>query len=191
MTDIEQIKNDLKEILSENRYNHSIAVMEKAKELCDMHRIDSKNIVLTALAHDIAKEMSPEEMMIYIENNNIDVDELEKKQIPILHGPVGADICIKKYGFSKEMARAIRNHSTGDVNMSIIDKIVFLSDKIEKSRTYEQVEEIRRTSEDDLDKAILLFLNHHIVRMIKKGRIIHPKSILLRNELVDKFKENY
>ncbi len=191
MTQIEEVKEDLKGILSEKRYNHCINVMEKAEELCKIHNINPENITAAALAHDIAKEMSTDDLMLYTDNNHVNADEIEKKQISILHGPVGADICIKKYGFSEEMARAIRIHSTGDVNMSVIDKIVFLADKIEKNRTYEKVEEIRKASEDDLDKAILLFLNHHLERMIKKGRIIHPKSILLRNELVDKFKGNF
>ena len=184
MISIEEIKIDLKETLSEKRYNHCIAVMEKAEELAKIYNANTEEVMITALAHDIAKEMTIDEMMSYIKKNDIKIDDIEKIQPAILHGPIGADICKKRYGFSENMARSIAIHSTGDINMSKLNKIVYLSDKIEKNRTYDTVEEIREASQKDLDQAVLLFLNHHITNMIRKERIIHPKSISLRNELL-------
>ena len=189
MQDIEVVKKDLKGILSPKRYEHSIRVMKKAIKLAKIYSVDINKTALAAVAHDIAKEMDKKEMLIYINNNSINADQIEKNQPNLLHGAIGADICKKKYGFTEDMARAIDIHTTGDVNMNTLDKIIFLADKIEKGREYSSVEEIREASLKDLDEALLLFLNHHIERMLQKGKIIHPKSILFRNELIMKNKE--
>lgn len=184
MEEIETIKKELKGILSIKRYQHSIGVMEKAEEFAKIYNIDTKKAALAGLTHDIAKEMSNKEMLEYVLQNDIKVDSIEMESPSLLHGPIGADICKKKYAFSEDMARAIAIHTTGDENMSIFDKIIFISDKIEKNRVYDCVQDIREVSVINLDEALLLFLNHHIERMIKKGKIIHPKSILFRNSII-------
>ena len=55
---LKQIIQDLKMTLSEKRYLHSISTMKKAKELANKYNLDEQIVMLTALAHDIAKEMS-------------------------------------------------------------------------------------------------------------------------------------
>jgi len=182
--DIEVVKNELKQILSPERYKHSIGVMEKAGELAQIYSVNVNKAMLTAVAHDIAKEVGDEKSIEYARNNGIGIDSIELENPYLLHAPVGADMCKKRYNFTEEMCRAIAIHTTGDKDMSIFDKIIFLSDKIEKNRTYDMVEEIRNISLQNLDEAVLLFLNHHIERMIRKDRIIHPKSILCRNTLI-------
>ena len=60
MEEIEKIKEDLKHILSEKRYIHSIGAMEKAIELAKVYGEDEEKLALTALTHDLAKEMTVE-----------------------------------------------------------------------------------------------------------------------------------
>ena len=52
------MENDLKNILSEKRYTHSLGVMKEAKLLAKIYGIDEETARLTGLAHDIAKEMT-------------------------------------------------------------------------------------------------------------------------------------
>ena len=52
---IEKIKKDLKNMLSEYRYNHSIGVMNKAIELAKIYGVDEDKAALAGLTHDIAK----------------------------------------------------------------------------------------------------------------------------------------
>ena len=126
---LKQIIQDLKETLSENRYLHCISTMKKARQMAQKYNQDEQIVMLTAVAHDIAKEMSNEEMIKYAGENNIKLDEVDKMATMVLHGKIGADMVAKKYGFTKEMQDAIYYHSTGRVNMTMLDKIVFLADK--------------------------------------------------------------
>jgi predicted HD superfamily hydrolase involved in NAD metabolism len=57
---------------------------------------------------------------------------LRKREKVLIHGPLGAVIAKKDYGINdEEILKAIRIHTTGDTNMSLLDKIIFLSDFIE------------------------------------------------------------
>ena len=48
----------------------------------------------------------------YVKDNNIEIDEVERENTPLLHAKIGKDIAIKKFGFSESMGQAIANHTT-------------------------------------------------------------------------------
>ena len=75
---IERIKNDLKENLTEYRYIHSLGVMEMAEELAKVYNVDVESARIAGLLHDIAKEMTKEESLEYVEKNNIAIDEVDR-----------------------------------------------------------------------------------------------------------------
>ncbi len=185
---LKQITQDLKEILSEDRYLHSVSTMKKARELAKKYEQDEQIVMLTALAHDIAKEMTNEQYFEYAKNNNMQLDEIDKIATRILHGKIGADIVGKKYGFTKEMQDAIFYHTTGRKNMTMLDKIVFLADKSEDRREGEDAEKLRNIIEEEgLDKAILWDIDYYTIpRMIAKQKMIHPYSIYARNDIIRK-----
>ena len=183
---LEQIMQDLKESLSEKRYLHSVSTMKKAKELASEYKQDEMKVMLTALAHDIAKEMTDEEYFEYAQKHNIEIEEFDKISTSALHGIIGAHITKEKYGFTIEMQNAISCHTTGKANMTILDKIIYLSDKTEDRREGEEVILLRKTLEKEgLDKAILWNIDFQgIPNCIKKQKFIHPNSIFTRNDII-------
>lgn len=183
---IDKIKEDLKNTLSERRYIHSLGVMEMAVELAKIYNVDEKKAELAGLLHDNAKEMTPEELLKYVDDNNIKISEVERINTKILHGKVGADIAKKKYGVSKEIQEAIEYHTTTNPNMTTLDKIVFVADKIElnrKSATYD-IESERELAKKDLDGAVIFIINSNITSLIQKDKLINEESIQTRNKLI-------
>lgn len=191
MQSIEEIKEELKTILSEKRYMHCVSTMERAIELARIYGADEKNVAYTALAHDIAKEMTIEEYLEYALKNDIKLTEDDKQATSILHGIIGADIAKKKYNFTKEMQDAIFYHSTGRKEMTLLDKIVFLADKSEKLREGPDADKLRKViKERGLDEAILWDIDYYTIpRMIEKQKSIHPNSINARNAILAKMKK--
>lgn len=185
---LKNIIDDLKKSLSNERYLHSISTMKKAKEIAKEYVIDELMLMLTSVAHDIAKEMTNEEYLLYAKENNIELDEMDKMEIRILHGKIGAHIVGKKYGFTKEMQDAIYYHTTGRKNMTLLDKIVFLADKSENRRESEDAEKLREIiKKEGLDNAILWDIDYYTIpKMIKKQKMIHPNSICARNDIIYK-----
>lgn len=185
---LKQITQDLKETLSENRYLHCVSTMKTARKLAKRYEQEEEIVMLTALAHDIAKEMTEEEFLAYSKENNVKLEEIDLLAPAILHAKIGADMVKKKYGFTKEMQEAIYYHTTGRANMTMLDKIVFLADKSEDRRQGPDADKLRELIEiEGLEKAILWDIDYYsIPRTIEKRRAIHPYSIEARNDIITK-----
>jgi len=186
MEKIEQIKKELKNMLSEKRYIHSIGVMEMASKLAKIYNVDIEMAQIAGLLHDNAKEMTDEEMLQYVKENNIKISETEKNSIQLLHGKIGSDIARKKYGVSEQIAKAIEYHTTTNPNMDTLAKIIYVSDKIELNRKTEKydIEAERKLAKENLNKAMLLIINDVTKYLIAQDKLIALESIETRNKLL-------
>lgn len=187
---LNKINNDLRNTLSERRYKHSLGVMEKAEELARIYNIDINKAKLVGLAHDIGKELPDEQMLEYVKENNIEIDNVERENVGLLHAKIGAYICKSKYNFSIDMQDAIKFHTVGNENMDLFAKIIYVADKIEEGRIYKDEEKmkelqtVRELANHDIDEALLYEIDSSIKYTIQKQKLIHPNSILIRNKLL-------
>lgn len=188
---IEKIQCDLKQILSAQRYSHSIGVMEMAVELAKLNNVDIESARIAGLLHDNAKEMSKEEMLEYVEKNNIKISEFERNNLHLLHGKIGADIAKKKYGVNEQIQKAIEYHTTTNPNMDKLAKIIYISDKIELTRSSDSfdINEEREMAKQDLDKALLLIINNTAKYLIENNKLIALESIETRNKIIMSYEE--
>ncbi len=182
----EEIENDVKSVLSEYRFTHSLGVVKKAVELAKIYGVQEETAKKVGIAHDIAKEMTDEEMLEYVKNNNIEIDEIETVKPSLLHGKIGADIAAKKYGFTEDMVNAIKWHTTGRENMSMLEKIIYVADKTEENRkgTRFNLEKSRELSTQNIDETLIFLMNEFITYNVKNEWLIHPETIKARNDLL-------
>lgn len=145
---ISEIEQIVKKVLSEKRYYHSLCVMEKCGELAEIYGIDRDIAKKVGLVHDIAKEMSDEEKLVYIKENGININNVEKTHVGLLHAKIGADIAKKKLKFTPEMCRAISLHTTGGENMNLLDKILFVADSTRKRQAVQRYSNNKRNFKD-------------------------------------------
>ena len=96
----EEIENDVKSVLSEYRFTHSLGVAKKAVELAKIYGVQEETAKKVGIAHDLAKELSDTEMLNYANSNNIEIDEIEKQQPDLLHGKIAAEKRLVKALFS-------------------------------------------------------------------------------------------
>ena len=183
---IEKIKIDLKEMLSEKRFNHSIGVMNKAIELAKVYGVDEDKAALAGLTHDIAKEIPDEEAFKIASDNNVEIDDFIKNtNHKLLHGKIGAIIVKQKYGFDEQIQKAIEFHTEGTPDFDMLGKIVFVADKTEDLRKRpEEIDNWRKISKEDLDEAIIQIINFNIKKLIDENRLIDRASIVTRNKLM-------
>ena len=184
----EEIKQWLKDRLDEERYAHSLGAEITARELAYQFDADSDKAQLAALLHDNAKSIPADKLFEIIEKNNLAVSEYEKHAMKTLHAPVGAFLAQKELGITDtEIFDAIRYHTTGRINMSLLEKIVFLADKIEpetrdKEFRKKVIHEINMTH--NLDKAILLCYKATIKSLLDRKLVIDPLAINVWNSLI-------
>ena len=182
---IDEIQKYVKKNLSKKRYNHSVAVMERAKELAIKYDADIDICVKIGIAHDIAKEMTEKEKLEYVKQNNIEIDDIERKNTGLLHAKIGKDISIKKFGFDESMGQAIENHTTGNKDMDIYSKILFIADRTSKDREFEDLAYLKSLEDKSIDEAVLYILNKKIELQLKKKASIHLNGIIARNSLLE------
>lgn len=123
--------------LKESRLMHTLGVMDTANALAKAYGCDSKKCEIAALLHDCAKYMPMEEKIKICERNFVKLNEFEKKSDSLLHSKAGACLAYEKYGIKDtEILDAIKYHTTGRPDMTLIEKIIFVSDYIEPGRTH-------------------------------------------------------
>lgn len=188
MQNIENIKNDLKNELSEKRYLHSIGTMKEAKKLAEFYGLDEEKAEMAGLIHDIAKEMPDEEKIEYTKQHNIEVDEIERKNIGLLHAKIAANIAKEKYNFDKKIQQAIEYHTTGNPNMNLFDKIIFVADKIEETRSYPDLNVVRELAYENIDKCVVYIIEFAVKKTRERGEEPHFNSILTLEKLKRKIK---
>ena len=90
------------------------------------------------------------------------MDEIMEKQTDLIHPFLGAEVARREYQVTDEdILNAIRYHTTGRAGMSLLEKIVWLSDYIEPGRKQApNLPEIRRIAFEDLDKALIMALEN-------------------------------
>ena len=175
------IKNDLKIMLSNYRYEHSLLVAEEAKLLAKHYNLNYEKAYLSGLVHDIAKDLSDEENNYWIDKYNIDKTFIEYK--PVLHAEIGYYLVKEKYNLDDEICYAIRYHSLGNINMSLFDKIIFIADKIGRKNRNDLLDNIKLLAYQDIDKAMILYLNYQKDKLIKDNKLFHNDSEDLLNYL--------
>ena len=180
MYDIDSINNDVKSMLSEYRYNHSLMVAKCAKELATIYNIDSDKAYITGLLHDVAKEFTDIENEYYINKYNIDKIFLTGDLKPVLHGIVGSYYVKEKYNMDDEVCNAIKYHSTGNIDMTLFEKIILISDKIGRDNYDPRLVELAKTN---IDEALIYFIEWLKNRFESKGKTLYKDTELLLQKL--------
>jgi predicted HD superfamily hydrolase involved in NAD metabolism len=175
----------LKESLKPNRYIHSVNTMKVAISLAE-HYGENKDIAaISGLLHDCAKNLKDDETKKYCAAYGIELNEIEQKQVFLMHGAVGAIFAKEKYGVKDEIIlNAIKYHTTGYSKMNMMDKIIFLADYIEPGRTHCEVDSARKLAYDDINKALICAFDNVIKYVIMRNGLIHPFTIEARNSIL-------
>ena len=138
--------------LPEKRIKHTYGVIILAIKLAKMVGVGTQKAELASLRHDIAKYEN------YLDYPSFKVE----KDVPkdVIHQFLGEYICRNELKITdEEILSAVKYHTTGRANMSLIEKIVFVSDLIEEGRTFNGVEELRTAVFNDFESGFNLCIS--------------------------------
>lgn len=170
--------------MPEKRYIHTIGVMETAIRLAHQYGEDPKKAEIAAILHDIAKYADVKWMKKIVLEQQLDARLLDW-DAEILHGPIGAWIAQTEFHINDEaILNAIRYHTTGRANMTVLEKIIFVADMIEPNRKFHGVEELRAFAEANLDNAFRACVTHTLSFLVASQQAIYPVSIECYNSLM-------
>ena len=157
---IKDLKKDLKKEMDDSRFEHTLGVMYTCAALAMRYEYDLEKAMLAGLLHDCAKCMPNAKKLKMAEKHHLEISSLERKNPFMLHAKLGAFLAKKKYDIEdEEILNAIRWHTTGRPDLTLLDKIVYVSDYIEPRRDKApNLPKIRQLAFMDLDQALIKIL---------------------------------
>ena len=124
----QKLRKELSKELKPDRFDHTLGVAYTASSMAFVHGADSTKALIAGMLHDCAKCMSHEEQIKICEKNNIDVTDIERRNHSLLHAKVGMYLARTKYDvYDTEILNAIRWHTTGREDMSLLEKIIYIA----------------------------------------------------------------
>ena len=173
--------------LKESRLKHSLSVSETAIDLAAIYGENIEKARIAGLVHDCVKNMKDSELIKVAMEHEVQLDEICLRNPSILHGLVGSIIARDVMEiYDEDILSAIRYHTTGRKNMSILEKIIYIADYVEPLRTFNGVEELRSLSVIDLDAAVIQSLENTILYVISQKELLHIDTVEARNYLLNK-----
>ncbi len=186
--DINFLKEHIKGLLDDERFCHSIGVMELAEELAQIYGADAEKAKIAGLIHDVAKNFLREEQLLLVKKayEGRENDPIVFANKALWHGPAGAEYLKEKFDIDYEIYSAVFYHTIGKEDMTLLEKIVYLADCIEEGRDkeFDWAKDARDLARDDLDRAIIEVTDRSLKSIIDRGLIIHPGVVLLRNKIL-------
>lgn len=178
------MEKELIDNIGRERYLHSLRVLETATLLGNMYNIDVSKVQTAAILHDCAKFKDDTILLKTATKFDIILDDVMRYNLELVHGPLGARVAELEYEVKDiEVLEAIKYHTTGRENMTILDKIIYISDYIEPKRNFKGVEEVRKMAFENIDGSILLAMESTIKFLIENNKLIHLDTIKARNKL--------
>ena len=181
MLSVETMQEKLQSALSVKRYIHTMGVSQEAVKLAEIYGtpVDCEKAKVAGLLHDCAKDYPKELRTRFCKEYKVKTDDIMEQQPDLIHPFLGAEVAKREYQIQdEEILNAIRYHTTGRANMTLLEKIVFIADYIEPHREkFEGLEEARRLAYLDLDLAMKVILEQTIDFVKQRGRLLHPLSL--------------
>jgi len=182
----EEMRALLEKSLKPSRYQHSLGVAETAVFLARRFGVDEEQAKIAGLLHDCARQFRNEDLIAEAEKRLIMVGDIERQMPLLLHAYIGSRLVTEKYGVSDHaIEQAIWRHTVGGAKMTELDKIIWFADMIEPNRDYPGVERLRELAQTaSLDDMVLAGLTQSIAFVLQKGGLIHPDTVIARNEIL-------
>jgi len=176
--DLATMERYLRGHLDEKRLLHSVRTADEAVTLAKRYGADEHKALVAGLLHDVAKGSCRHGLFDVAKQYKVDVDPVERDNPELLHGKVGAAMVRDDLGITDEdILSAIRWHTTGHADMSLLEKIIYIADLIEPGRSFEGIDQIRDLACQDIDEAMLTALKQVMAFVKSKGFTLHPNSV--------------
>lgn len=197
---IDALRERVRGILSDFRFSHVLGVERMAVIMAGLYCPEKESLLrAAALLHDVTKEKSLEEQLEIFKENSFKPTEEQLAVVPTIHALTAPLVIPEEFPefAERELLDAIRYHSTGRADMTLSEKIIYLSDYIEDTRKFEDCIALRqeffkaepeKMSMDErylhLNRVLLHAIDITVTELEEKGRIIDKDTLLAKESLL-------
>lgn len=166
---------------------HIDRVVAEARRLARFWGLDEEQVALAAQGHDIARALPPATLLARARAFSLPVNLVDEAEPVMLHGPLGALVLQIEHGIDDpEVLNSARYHTTARAGMSLIEKAVFLADKIEPEKLERRpaLQRVKELAIHNPDEAILAYLDLMLIEATRRRWALHPDTVAARNALI-------
>jgi nicotinate-nucleotide adenylyltransferase len=194
------LRQDVGATMSQKRLTHTLEVEKMAVRLGRLYAPDKLDILgAAALLHDITKEYSSDKQLQICREFGIIISKQDILTPKTFHAKTAAALIPSLYpAFADdEVLSAVRWHTTGRVDMTLTEKLVYLADYIDESRTFDDCVTLRRMfweaepekmgeteRRKHLDRVLIRSYDMTLAGLIAEGAPISDDTFRARNALI-------
>ncbi len=169
---IQRIENYVNSNISDRRARHIFGTRDTAVHLAERYGADTRKAEIAALLHDATKEWDNNSHKQYAQKHGEMLHDAHPKDYKLFHAVTGSIFAREHFKIGDdEILDAIRYHTTGKANMSMLEKIIFIADVIEPTRTFPEVKMLSKLASDDINAACKWYCEFELARLLANGAV--------------------
>ena len=173
---MEQLERTVVSLLKPDRVAHVLGCRDTAVEMARRWGADETDAARAALLHDITKALDGPLQLTLCQQYGTMLSEFSRENPKTLHALTGSLVAARIFGENQAVVNAVRHHTTGKANMSLLEKIIYVADYVEPNRTLSYVQKLRRLAFSDLDAAVKMGLEKTLEHLKTQGAQVSPES---------------
>lgn len=197
---LDELRAEVADSMSPKRFRHTVAVEAMIERLCALFCPELTNrLRAAALLHDVTKELNTEAQIALCKELGLTVTEIDRASPKTLHArTAAASIPVRYPAFDDPIiVSAVRWHTTGHRGMTLPEKLLYLADYIDDSRSFESCVILRRyfwgAEPERLDEVsrlallrdtLILSFDMTVRDLLADGKIVSVETAEARNELI-------
>ena len=173
---MEELEPIVTSLLKKNRVKHVLGCRDTAVELARRWGADEIDAARAGILHDVTKALDGPLQLTLCQEYGTMLSSFDRKYPRTLHALTGALVAKRVFGENEAVVSAIRYHTTGRGNMSLLEKIIYVADYMEPNRDFPGVERLRELAFSDIDAALRLGLEMTLEHLKQQGAEVSPDS---------------
>ena len=172
----EELERVAVSLLKPSRVAHVLGCRDTAVQLAKHWGADVPDAARAGLLHDITKAIDGPLQLTLCSEYGTMLSDFSRRYPKTLHALTGALVAERVFGEREAVVNAIRHHTTGKADMSLLEKIIYIADYIEPNRTLSGVDMLRHLAFTDLDAALKEGLQMTVSYLNEQGSEVSPES---------------
>lgn len=174
MDDLEKV---VIRLLNPNRVAHVLGCRDTAMALSERWGANVADAARAGMLHDVTKALDgPLQLTLCAAYGTI-ISDFSAKNPKTLHALTGSLVAERIFGENAAVVSAIRHHTTGKADMTLLEKIIYVADYMEPNRDFPGVERLRHLAFTNIDGALKLGLEMTVAMLTQQGRTVSRESI--------------
>ena len=165
-----QYEQEVKRHLTDKRFFHSQCVAAEAARLAQRYGADVEKARLAGILHDIMKDTAPQEQLKILQDSGIILTKTQSRN------KLGVE--------DEEILSAVRCHTSGKGDMTLLEKVLFVADYISADRDYPGVEDMRLAADRSLEEAMVEGIRFTVNELMEQRLMVAAESIQAYNDAI-------